>query len=51
MTLMGVGALVPGVPTLLTNLIHQGNKGNARSSNPRRRRFLLKNAGLLARAR
>ena len=48
MTLMGVGALVPGLPTLLTNLIHQGNKGNARSSNPRRRRFMAKNAGLLA---
>jgi voltage-gated potassium channel Kch len=37
MTLLGVGCLVPGLPTLLTNLVHQGNKSNARSSNPRRR--------------
>jgi hypothetical protein len=40
MTLLGVGCLIPGLPTLLTNLIHQGNKSNARSSNPRRRRYL-----------
>ena len=37
MTMLGVGCLVPGLPTLLTNLIHQGNKSHARSSNPRRR--------------
>jgi len=40
MTLVGVGALIPGLPTLLTNLIHQGNKLNARSSNPRRRKLM-----------
>ncbi len=40
MTPLGVGCLVPGLPTLLTSLIHQGNKSNARSSNPRRRKYL-----------
>ena len=40
MTLVGVGALVPGLPTLLMNLVHQGNKTNARSSNPRRRKVI-----------
>ena len=40
MTLVGVGAVVPGLPTLLTNLVHQGTKTNARSSNPRRRKVI-----------
>jgi hypothetical protein len=40
---------VPGLPTLLTNLIHQGNKLNARSSNPRRRKFIARSAGNLKR--
>ena len=30
MTMLGVGCLIPGLPTLLTNLIHAGNKTNAR---------------------
>jgi hypothetical protein len=38
MTLLGVGSLLPGLPTLLTNVIHQGSKAGARSSNPRRRK-------------
>lgn len=42
MTLVGVGSIVPGLPTLLTNLIHQGNKAVARNSNPRRRLFLAR---------
>ena len=46
MTLVGVGALVPGLPTLLTNLIHQGSKSTARSStNTRRRGFIARHAG------
>jgi voltage-gated potassium channel Kch len=47
MTLVGVGSLVPGLPTLLTNLIHQGNKGFARSSNPRRRKVVAKHGARL----
>jgi hypothetical protein len=46
MTLVGVGSIIPGLPTLLTNLIHQGNKGMARSANPRRRMFLAHHARL-----
>ena len=49
MTLVGVGALVPGLPSLLTNLIHQGNKSSARSSNPRRRGFIARHAGAFRR--
>jgi hypothetical protein len=47
MTLVGVGSIIPGLPTLLTNLIHQGNKGMARSVNPRRRKFTAKYSILL----
>ena len=47
MTMLGVGCLVPGLPTLLTNLIHVGDKDNARSSNPRRRKFMSVHSGSL----
>jgi hypothetical protein len=40
MTMVGVGAIMPGLPTLLTNLIVQGSKSFARSKNPRRRKFI-----------
>lgn len=39
MTLMGVGSLIPGLPTLLTNLVHQGNKESARYVTWRRHNF------------
>ena len=73
MTLIGVGTLMPGLPTLLTNLIHQvrrmgrgaegreaalehapallpqGNKSSARTSNPRRHKFLARHGEKLTR--
>jgi voltage-gated potassium channel len=46
-TLVGVGSIIPGLPTLLTNLIHQGNKTLARSAHPRRRQFVARKGALV----
>jgi voltage-gated potassium channel len=47
MTLVGVGSVIPGLPTLLTNLIHQGNKSLARSAHPRRRQFTVRKGAMV----